>query len=138
MRPDMSAASSPTPILSITRRLRRVLGLVLTVWLCSAQLAVAAHACMQGTAPSMPAQHPCAQAAEPDAAELANLCAEHCKQGKQGDQLRLPAAAAAVWRALYPVASDSAVTAEPRPMPPPDARVPIAPPHAIAHCVLRT
>lgn len=128
----------PTPILNFTRRLRRVLAIVLAVWLCSAQLAVAAHVCMQGTAPSTPMQYPCADAAATDAADSANLCAEHCKQGKQGDQLRLPAAAPAVWRALYALAAEPAFAASPRALPPPDARVPIAPPHAIAHCVFRT
>lgn len=129
---------SPASIPSISRQLRRVLCAVLAVWLCSAQLALAAHACMQGTASSTPMQHPCADADVPEAADSANLCAEHCKQGKQGDQLRLPAAAPAVWRALYPLTAEPAFVARPRALLPPDARVPIAPPHAIAHCVFRT
>lgn len=116
--------------------MRRVLCAMLAMWLCSAQIAVAAHTCVQTTA--APMQHPCAEDSFNSATDSANLCAEHCKYGNQGDQLRLPATAPAVWQALYPAAVESTHGARPLPMRPPDARVPIGPPHAIVHCVLRT
>ena len=70
--------------------------------------------------------------------EAANLCAEHCKQGRQGDQASTLTVPAALLKALYAIAPSLPGTAPPRPAAAPlSALVAASPPHAILHCVYR-
>ena len=138
----------------MSRSLLRSIGRWLVGVMLIGQLAIAAHACpswAQGAAAAgsgeavllaMPAAD-AATAAHCDdpmgAADVqaANLCAEHCKVGDQGDRpagLAVPAA--------WPVAL---YQSPPLPEPPDrgqatwlSALVAASPPHAILHCVRRT
>ena len=115
-----------------------------------AQLAVAAYACpgLAAKAPDtamtsggaamdeqMPGCDDMAGAMDP---ESANLCAEHCKQGKQGDQAPTLTVPVAMLAALYATTPTLAAKAVPRPAAATlSALVAASPPHAILHCVYR-
>lgn len=130
----------------ILRRLARgLIGVLLF-----AQLAVAAYACpgLAAKAPDaavvagdmamdeqMPGCDDMAGAMDP---ESANLCAEHCKQGKQGDQAPTLTVPVAVLTALYTTTPTQPGKALPRPAAATlSALVAASPPHAILHCVYR-
>lgn len=70
--------------------------------------------------------------------EFANLCAEHCKQGKQNDQAPTLNVPAALLTALYATAPALLSVRAPRPAATTlSALVAASPPHAILHCVFR-
>lgn len=128
-----------------------------------AQMAIAAYACpalSSGSTGNMQMPAPSASPVErapPDAggmpmaqpddchdmdgsmdATSPNLCAEHCKQGQQGDKPPTLNAPAVVLVALY------ATQWVPEPAPPPrsatatlSALVAASPPHTVLHCVYR-
>jgi hypothetical protein len=115
-----------------------------------AQLAVAAYAC-----PGLAAKAPVAAMASAEVAvdvqmpdcddmvgamdpESANLCAEHCKQGKQSDQAPTLTVPLAMLTALYTTPPTLPGNAPPRPAAATlSALVAASPPHAILHCVYR-
>ncbi|MCW5661886.1 MAG: hypothetical protein KIT60_29640 [Burkholderiaceae bacterium] len=150
----MSAAPIRLPF-SLTRSFLRRMAACLAGVLLSAQLAVAAYACpgiaaalgaepQQASAPVAAASTPMpgcegmngATGAAYDPA-APNLCAEHCRYGKQSDQSATLNVPAAVLALLY------ATPTRPEKGPMRPAAAPISalvaasPPHAIAHCVYR-
>lgn len=134
----------------MTRSFLRGLARGLIGVLLLAQLAVAAYAC-----PGLAAKAPAAAMAPADAAadaqmpgcddmvgamdpEAPNLCAEHCKQGKQSDQASTLTVPVAMLTALYTTAPALPGKATPRPAAATlSALVAASPPHAILHCVYR-
>ncbi len=134
----------------MTRSLLRGLARGLIGVLLFAQLAVAAYAC-----PGLAAKAPAAALASADAAadaempdcddmvgamdpESANLCAEHCKQGKQSDQAPTLTVPVGMLTALYTTTPTQPGKAPPRPAAATlSALVAASPPHAILHCVYR-
>ena len=70
--------------------------------------------------------------------ESANLCAEHCKQGKQSDLAPTLTAPVAMLTALYATTPTQPGKAPPRPAAATlSALVAASPPHAVLHCVFR-
>lgn len=133
----------------MTRGFLRGLARGLIAVLLFAQLAVAAYAC-PGLAAKAPDTSVASAAAAMDASmpgcdgmagamdpESPNLCAEHCKQGKQSDQASTLTVPVAMFTALY--ATTPALPAKaPRPSAAMlSALVAASPPHAILHCVYR-
>ncbi|MBN9206161.1 hypothetical protein [Methylibium petroleiphilum] len=134
----------------MTRGLLRSLARGLIGVLLLAQLAVAAYACpglaakasdtataSTGVAmdASMPGCDDMVGAMDP---ESANLCAEHCKQGKQSDQASTLNVPVALLTALYETTPALPGKAPPRPTAASlSALVAASPPHTILHCVYR-
>jgi hypothetical protein len=134
----------------MTRGILRGLARGLIGVLLFAQVAVAAYACpgLAAKAPDaavvggdmamdeqMPGCDDMAGAMDP---ESANLCAEHCKQGKQSDQAPTLTVPAAMLAALYTTTPALPAKAVPRPAAGAlSALVAASPPHAILHCVYR-
>ena len=115
---------------------RIVIGAVL--W---AQLAIAAYACPGLSSPAPAEAMPCEGMAMPMGSTLdpafPNLCAAHCHQGQQSDQVPSLAVPAVLWVALYATPPATEPLMAPRPMA--EAVHPRAapPPHAILHCCFR-
>lgn len=119
---------------------RTVVGIVL--W---AQWAVAAYAC-PGLLPAVPAQAmPCEAMAmsmgtsggtSMDTA-WPNLCAEHCRQGGQTDQVPSLAVPAVLQLALYAIPPAPERPTAPRLVAEAVHARAAAPPHAILHCCFR-
>jgi hypothetical protein len=107
-----------------------------------AQWLVAAHACTvswvrpAGVAEAVVSH--CDAMAAPDPAGPSSLCAEHCHQGQQSDQVPVLALPAAVLAEAYPLPAprDMAVRTVPRAHAP-DALAAPPPPHAVLHCCFR-
>lgn len=134
----------------MTRSLLRGLARGVIGVLLFAQLAVAAYACpglaakapdtamMSGGAAmdeQMPGCDDMAGAMDP---ESPNLCAEHCKQGKQSDQAPTLTVPVAMLAALYATTPALPAKAVPRSAAAAlSALVAASPPHAILHCVYR-
>lgn len=134
----------------MTRGFLRGLARGLISVLLLAQLAVAAYACpglaMQASESAvasggvamdvqMPGCDDMVGAMDP---ESANLCAEHCKQGKQSDQASTLTVPVAMLTALYTTVPSLPGKAPPRPTAATlSALVAASPPHAILHCVYR-
>lgn len=134
----------------MTRGFLRGLARGLVGVLLFAQLAVAAYACpaLNGKSPAtamassgeamdsqMPGCDDMVGAMDP---ESANLCAEHCKQGKQSDQAPTLTVPVAMLTALYTTTPSPPGKAPPRPAAATlSALVAASPPHAILHCVYR-
>jgi hypothetical protein len=142
-RCTMSVAPMVRPTL-----LKRIASLV-AMALLFAQLAVAAHACpvdAEGLVKHAPsaatvgaASPDCHESSDATDATLANLCAEHCKQGDQSERAHFTLAVPpALLNPLYATPSVA-----PTVVPARQARawlsvlVAASPPHSIAHCVLR-
>lgn len=140
----------------MTRRwLRAVTGGLVSLLL-FAQLSIAAYACPGGAGAAAADDAPpiaqslatatgvdtgmpnCDDAVGGMDPEFANLCAEHCKQGKQSDQAPTLNVPAALLTALYTTPPstppDRALRAA---RITPSALVVASPPHAILHCVFR-
>jgi hypothetical protein len=67
-----------------------------------------------------------------------NLCAEHCKYGEQGDQLRTPTVPAVSMISLYIVPLDSTITESSELVIVSSGLLAARPPpHTILHCCLR-
>jgi hypothetical protein len=145
------------------KRLQAVIGLLIGVLLL-AQLAVAAYSCpgvvSMGAAVSMTGMNmappsdvgtaaldvngtdlaDCSgmalQARDP---QNANLCAEHCRYGQQGDQTPSLTVPVVVLTALYAVTQSIAAPAAMHSTDPTtiNARVAASPSHSILHCCLR-
>ena len=117
-----------------------------------AQLALAAYACpglaaskasesvMDSGAAAMVAPMPgCDDMVGAMDPESANLCAEHCKQGKQSDQASTLTVPVAMLAVLYTMAPSLPGKVPARPAAATlSALVAASPPHAILHCVYRT
>jgi len=133
----------------MTRSILRGLARGLIGVLLFAQLAVAAYAC-----PGLAAKAPETAVVAGDAMgeqmsgcddmvgamdpESANLCAEHCKQGKQSDLAPTLTAPVAMLTALYTTTPTQPGKAPPRPAAATlSALVAASPPHAVLHCVFR-
>lgn len=122
----------------VLRRLCRLLiGTVL--W---AQLAIAAYACPGLLAPAPAAAMPCEDMAMPMGSALdsafPSLCAAHCHQGQQSDQVPSLTVPAALWVALYAMPPAPEPLVAPRPLAEAvHARAGAPPPHAILHCCFR-
>lgn len=127
-----------------------------------AQMIIAAYACpamsqpsaskMQMPAASAPADEQSGEDADMPMAQTSNcddmagamdnsspnLCAEHCKVGKQSDHAPTLSAPAVVLTALYAMPLVSVMAPPPRPAAALlSALVAASPPHAILHCVHR-
>jgi hypothetical protein len=105
-----------------------------------AQWSVAAYACplpaTQG-ADTMAGMDCEGMASQPDQASP-NLCAEHCKYGEQGDQLRTPTVPAVSMISLYIVPLDSTITESSELVIVSSGLLAARPPpHTILHCCLR-
>jgi len=107
-----------------------------------AQLTIAAYACPGLLAPAHAAAMPCEDMAMPRGPALdpaaPSLCAAHCHQGQQSDQVPSLAVPAALWVALYAMPPAPGPLVLPRPRAEAvHARAAAPPPHAILHCCFR-
>ena len=119
-----------------------------------AQLAVAAHACPGPAAMALAMRDGMAMNHAPAASHeampgcdsmpalgdtgSANLCAEHCHQGQQSDQVQSAAVPPVVFTSLYPLPLPPQLAPPRRPAAfSADALAAAPPPHAILHCCFR-
>lgn len=154
--------------MTITRAFKRLVCLGLVGLMLFAQLAIAAYACpalATTTAPSPAVAESTVQAMHsdgmtgmsvgtsgermPDCDQMAgqldeaapNLCAEHCRYGRQSDQVHAPAVPTLVLITLYvvtPTLPERLLPTGAGAAPSADALAAAFPPHAILHCCLRT
>ena len=121
------------------RPIRNALCQFLAVALLCTQIAVSAFACPGPQAMAAMADCPdrAADASKPDVGPSA-LCAGHCQQGQQNDQVHAPELPAVVLTRLYtrPEPIDPALPTE-QAVAPHSAFAAASPPHAILHCCFR-
>lgn len=123
----------------LARPFRNTLCRFLAVALLWAQFAVAAYACPspQAMVSMADCTHLSADSSQPGAGPSA-LCAEHCRQGQQSDQVHAPVLPAVVLTRLYtlpePVEPHLPVQGK---LAPDRAFVAASAPHTILHCRFR-
>lgn len=134
----------------ITRRLQRVVARCLVGILLLGHIAIAAYAC-PGLAPKSPERVAESAGSTVDAPlagcdsmvgdmdpESAALCAEHCKQGRQGHQAPTVTVPPALPVTLYQTTLfPDRPTVPRRSAAPPSALLAGASPHTVLHCVYR-
>ena len=126
----------------MSRQVLRTLCRVLIGAVLWAQLAIAAYACPGLSPASLAEAMPCEDMAMPMGSALdqafPNLCAAHCHQGQQSDQVPGLTVPAVLWVALYAMPPAPGPLVAPRPRAEAvHARAGAPPPHAILHCCFR-